>query len=155
MRCESIAFYAMNVSPCAIGRLACKRNNPPHLVDLLKADCMTQPDTLPFSKARIVGDLVYLSGELPVAPGGSIPDGIEAQTARVIRRLEETLQSEGLALCDVVSVTAYLVNPADFAAFNRAYAVAFVDPRPVRTTVRADLMRPGALLELTVVAGRR
>lgn len=66
-------------------------------------------------------------------------------------RIEATLRGEGLTQADVTSVTAYLVNPVDFAAFNRAYAEAFSEPRPVR----ADLMLPGALLELTVIAGRR
>jgi len=112
---------------------------------------MTQ---LPFSRTRTLGSLVFLSGELPLAPDGTVPEGIEAQTALALRRIEATLKSEGLALSDVVSVTAYLVDPADFAAFNRVYADVFVEPRPVRTTVRADLMLPGALLELTVVAGR-
>ena len=82
---------------------------------------MSQTPSLPLSKTRNLGGLVFLSGELPLAP----------------------------------DVTAYLVNPVGFAAFNRAYAEAFSEPRPVRTTVRADLMLPGALLELTVVAGRR
>lgn len=55
----------------------------------------------------------------------------------------------------MVSVTAYLVDAADFAAFNGVYAAAFAQPRPVRTTVRTDLMLPGALVELTVIAQQK
>lgn len=113
---------------------------------------MSAPAALPFSKTRSHGDLVFLSGELPLDTQGGVPEGIEAQTALTLQRIEATLRGEGLTLADVLSVTAYLVNPADFAAFNRAYAKVFTEPRPVRTTVRADLMLPGALLELTVVA---
>lgn len=116
---------------------------------------MSLPPALPFSKTRTLGDLVFLSGDMPIGPDGSVPEGIEAQTALTLQRIVATLKTEGLGLADVVSVTAYLVNPADFPAFNRVYAEAFHEPRPVRTTVRADLMLPGALLELTVVAGRR
>ncbi|MDN4589789.1 RidA family protein [Xenophilus aerolatus] len=115
---------------------------------------MPQAPALPFSKTRRVGELVFLSGELPLVPDGAMPEGIEAQTALTLERIAATLQSEGLGLNDVVSVTAYLVNAADFAGFNRVYAEHFAEPRPVRTTVRADLMLPGALLELTVVASR-
>jgi 2-iminobutanoate/2-iminopropanoate deaminase len=113
---------------------------------------MTQLPVLPFSKVRRAAGLVFLSGDLPIAADGSVPDGIDAQTALTLQRIAATLQGEGLTLADVVSVTAYLVNPADFAGFNRVYAEAFAEPRPVRTTVRADLMRPQALLELTVIA---
>jgi 2-iminobutanoate/2-iminopropanoate deaminase len=113
---------------------------------------MTPLPALPFSKVRRAAGLVFLSGDLPIAADGSVPDGIEAQTTLTLQRITATLQSEGLTLADVVSVTAYLVNPADFAGFNRVYAGAFPQPRPVRTTVRADLMLPKALLELTVIA---
>lgn len=113
---------------------------------------MTQPNTLPFSRTRRAGDLLFLAGELPLQADGTVPEGIEAQTALTLDRIAATLQGEGLALDDVVSITAYLTDPADFAAFNRAYAGRFKPPFPVRTTVRADLMLPGARLELTAVA---
>lgn len=106
----------------------------------------------PLSKVRRGAGQVFLSGELPLLPDGSLPQGIEAQTEQVFQRLEATLRGEGLGLADVVSVTAYLVNPADFAAFNHVYARRMPQPYPTRTTVQANLMMPGALLELTVVA---
>ncbi|SIQ71176.1 RidA family protein [Pseudacidovorax sp. RU35E] len=116
---------------------------------------MTQTSALPFSKVRTVGPLVFLSGELGIAADGSVPAGIEAQTRLCLERITATLASQGLALSDVVSVTAYLVDAPDFAAFNGVYAAAFAEPRPVRTTVRADLMLPGALVELTVIAQQK
>jgi len=116
---------------------------------------MTQATALPFSKTRRSGELVFLSGDLPLGPDGAIPAGIEAQTELTLDRIAATLATEGLDLNDVVSVTAYLIDPADFAAFNRVYAARFSQPYPVRTTVRADLMLPNARLELTVVARAR
>lgn len=110
---------------------------------------------LPLSKVRDCGDLVFLSGELPIGGDAPMPAGIEAQTALTLDRIEATLRGQGLGLDDIVSVTAYLVDAADFPAFNRAYAARFSQPYPVRTTARADLMLPGALLELTAVARRR
>lgn len=115
---------------------------------------MTNATALPFSRSRELGPLVFLSGELPLLPDGSVPEGIEAQTTLTLKRIAATLTTLGLTLADVVSVTAYLTDLDDFAAFNRVYAEAMVEPRPVRTTVRADLMLPGARLELSVVAGR-
>ncbi|KQP37894.1 RidA family protein [Pseudorhodoferax sp. Leaf274] len=113
---------------------------------------MSTPPALPFSKTRRSHGLLFLSGELPLSPDGSVPEGIAAQTALTLARIEATLQGEGLGLADVVSITAYLVDATDFAEFNRVYAAAFGEPRPVRTTVRADLVLPGARLELTAIA---
>ncbi|MDR7151781.1 enamine deaminase RidA (YjgF/YER057c/UK114 family) [Hydrogenophaga palleronii] len=113
---------------------------------------MSTPATPPLSKFRTGGNLVFLSGELPFKEDGGVPEGIEAQTALTIDRIEATLKAQGLGLSDVISVTAYLIDAADFAAFNQVYAQRFQQPYPARTTVRADLMRPGPRLELTAVA---
>lgn len=113
---------------------------------------MTAAPSLPFSKTRPAAGLMFLAGEMPIAADGSVPEGIEAQTALTLDRIAATLAGEGLTLDDVVSMTAYLTDPADFPVFNRAYAARFKMPYPVRTTVRADLMLPGARLELTAVA---
>ena len=76
---------------------------------------MTTPTTPPLSKIRTGGNLVFLSGELPFNADGSVPEGIEAQTALTIDRIEATLKAQGLELGDVISMTAYLTNAADFA----------------------------------------
>lgn len=116
---------------------------------------MTAPSNLPFSKLRLVQGLAFLSGEMPFAADGSIPDGITAQTELVLQRIADTLASAGLDLNDVVQVAVHLVNPADFGSFNEAYRRHFQDPLPVRTTVVASLLAPGALLEVTVTAAQR
>jgi enamine deaminase RidA (YjgF/YER057c/UK114 family) len=112
---------------------------------------MTQIANLPFSKARIANGLVFLSGELPLEADGSIPEGIAAQTHLVLKRIAATLGEAGLTLGDVVSVTVYLTDKADFAGFNQAYREHFQDPLPVRTTVCCDLVL-SARLEISVVA---
>lgn len=116
---------------------------------------MSIPANLPFSKVRRAGGLIHLSGELPFAEDGSIPDGIAAQTDLTLRRIAATLAGEGASLADVVSCTIYLTDTADFAAFNEAYRGHFSDPLPVRTTVQAGLMVPAARIEITVVAEAR
>ena len=109
---------------------------------------------LPFSKLRQARGLVFLSGEMPFAEDGSIPEGIEAQTALVLQRIGATLATVGLGLDDVVQVAVHLVDGADFAAFNAEYRQHFRDPLPVRTTVVASLLAPGARLEVTVTAAQ-
>lgn len=113
------------------------------------------PPALPFSKLRTAQGLVFLSGELPLLDDGSVPEGIAAQTERVLSRIGATLASAGLTLADVVQVAVHLADPADFAAFNAAYRTHFSEPFPVRTTVVAGLLVPGARLEITVTAALR
>lgn len=115
---------------------------------------MSTLSTLPFSKIRKAAGLAFLSGELPFASDGSIPEGITAQTNLTLERIAETLGTEGLSLNDVVSVNVYLTHKQDFAAFNEAYAAHFSDPLPVRATVCTELVAP-ARIEIAVVAALR
>jgi 2-iminobutanoate/2-iminopropanoate deaminase len=109
---------------------------------------------LPFSNTRRAGGLVFLSGELPLLPDGTVPVGIGAQTDFTLSRIAATLASQDLSMADVISCTVYLADKADFRAFNEAYARHFSDPLPVRTTVQAELMLD-AKIEITVIAQAR
>lgn len=109
---------------------------------------------LPFSKVRHSQGLVFLSGELPFAEDGSIPEGIAAQTHLTLTRIQQTLAGECLSLDDVVSVTVYLTDRSDFAAFNQAYAAFFSTNLPVRATVCAGLV-VDARVEISVIAQQR
>jgi len=109
----------------------------------------------PFSLVRRAAGLVFLSGEVPRADDGTIPNGIAAQTDLTLTLIAETLAEQGLSLADVVSCTVYLADKADFAAFNDAYRKHFSDPLPVRTTVQAQLMLEDARIEITAVAKER
>lgn len=110
------------------------------------------PTKLPFSKVRRAAGLVFLAGEIPLDAKGEIPDGIGPQTDLTLSRIAATLAEVGLTLDDVVAVTVHLADHADFAAFNEAYGRRFAAPPPVRTTVEARLLVPGAEVEITVVA---
>lgn len=105
-----------------------------------------------FSKVRRAHGLVFVSGEVAHTPAGVAPLGMAAQTALVLAHLATTLGGEGLGLNDVVQVTVHLRDGQDFAEFDRAYRPHFTAPYPVRTTVVAAPLYPGAGVELTVVA---
>lgn len=99
----------------------------------------------------MVGNTLYLSGQLPA--GGLRDSGVDVQTRSSIERSKAILEAAGLGLADVVSVQAYLVDIADYAAFNRAYMEMFTaTPRPTRTTVVVKELVQGAKVELTMTA---
>jgi len=110
---------------------------------------------VPISPAFSAGELVFLSGQLSVDAQGVLNTGsIEEQTALCLQNLDRVLGLAGLTLKHVVKVNIWLTEVADFAGFNSVYVDYFGDHRPARSTVRSDLMLPGARVEIEAVAKR-
>jgi 2-iminobutanoate/2-iminopropanoate deaminase len=110
----------------------------------------------PYSPGLIVGDWIFLSGQGGFDPdtGQLASDNIAGQTAQTFRNIEALLRSAEAGLDDVVSCLVHLSDLALFDAFNASYEKQFPGPaRPVRTTVRADLVA-GMLVEVTVIASK-
>ena len=111
----------------------------------------------PYSPGIDAGALVFLSGQTPVDPetGALVAGGIAEQTRRCLDNLAEVLAAAGLTLDDVVKANVYLVDMADFAPMNAAYAECFAEPHPARTTVAVAGLPLGARVEIEVIALRR
>lgn len=111
----------------------------------------------PYSPGLVVGDLIFLSGQGGFHPGTGrlVSDDIAGQTGQVFRNIEALLRSAGADLDDVVACLVHISDLALFDEFNAAYEGVFPGPvRPTRTTVRADLVVAGMLVEVTVIAGQ-
>lgn len=108
----------------------------------------------PYSPVVPSGDLVFASGQVAFdADGVLVPGAVEEQTRQVLDNLERCLAAAGCGLDDVVKVTAFLADLADFEAFNRVYAERFSSPYPARSTVGVRLA-DGLLVEVEAVARR-
>ncbi|MFL6752562.1 MAG: RidA family protein, partial [Sphingomicrobium sp.] len=104
---------------------------------------------LPFSDAVRVGDVLYLSGQLGIGPGGKLPDGIEAQTKQTLENIGATLKLAGLSYADVFHCTAMLSDMANWPAMNKVYVTYFAEgKRPARSAFGASGLALGALIEL-------
>jgi reactive intermediate/imine deaminase len=113
----------------------------------------------PFSHAVETDDWVFLTGQMPTLPGedsAPLPDGIEAQTRRVMDNLVIVLRGIGLELSHVVSVRAYLTRfQQDYAPMNAVYRGYFpADRLPARTCIGVTGLARGALVEIDMVARR-
>ena len=113
----------------------------------------------PFSHAVETDGWVLLTGQMPTdpdAPDAALPEGIEAQTRRVMDNLEIILKGVGLDLSQVVQCRCYLTEfERDYAQFNQTYQTYFPDDRrPARTTVGVTALAVGALVEIDCVARR-
>jgi reactive intermediate/imine deaminase len=113
----------------------------------------------PFSHAVEANGWVILTGQMPTdpdAPDAPLPEGIAAQTDRVINNLEIILGELGLDLSHVVQCRCFLTEfERDYAAFNQTYAKHFPENRrPARTTVGVTALAVGALVEIDCIARR-
>jgi 2-iminobutanoate/2-iminopropanoate deaminase len=110
--------------------------------------------TGPFSPALLVSEWVFLSGQGAInAANEIVGETIEAQTELTLQNVEQLLQAAGCELSDVVSVLVHLADLALYPGYNAVYERHFRDPKPVRTTVGANLLK-GLLIEMTVTAQR-
>lgn len=108
----------------------------------------------PYSQAIRTGDLVFLSGQIPLDPkSGQLVEGsITAQTERVLDNLAAVLRASGCSLADVVKTTIFLVDLADFQAVNESYAKRFSSTPPARATVQVSALPKGARVEIEAIA---
>ena len=95
---------------------------------------------------------VFTAGQVGFDPGGTlVGGGIAEQTRQTLANLAACLQAAECTLDDVVKVNVFLLDLADFDAFNEVYGAAFTAPYPARTTVQAGL--PGGILvEIEAIA---
>ena len=109
----------------------------------------------PYSQAVKEGDLIFVSGQLPVDPKtGEFPsDNIQEQTRQSMENIKNVLQEAGYDMDRVLKTTVYLADISDFAAANEVYAEFFTEPYPARSAVAVKTLPKGALVEIEVVAG--
>ncbi len=108
----------------------------------------------PYSQATRAGGLLFTAGQVGFDPstGELVDGGIAEQTERVLLNIRAILQASGLDMANVVKTTVFLVDMADFAAMNTAYAGAFGDHRPARSTVAVAALPRGARVEIEAIA---
>jgi len=119
-----------------------------------------------FPHFRRAGDFIFVSGTSARRADDSIAGverdatgkpvlDIRAQTRAVLENVRDILTSADASLADVVEVSTYLVNMADFNGYNEVYSEFFGYQGPARTTVAvAQLPHPQLLIEIKAIAYR-
>jgi 2-iminobutanoate/2-iminopropanoate deaminase len=108
----------------------------------------------PYSPALKVGNLLFLSGQIPLDPAtGHLVEGdIRAQTTRVLQNMGELLRAGGAEFSAVVRTTVFLTDLADFAVMNEIYATYFSPPYPARSTVQVARLPRDVRVEIDAIA---
>ena len=113
----------------------------------------------PYSHAVEEDGWLFITGQLATDPDDDsrpVPDGIEAQTHRVMDNLKRVLRGVGSGLEQVVMVRVFLTAfERDYAPFNDIYRTYFASGRlPARTTVGVTALARGGLIEIDLIARR-
>jgi 2-iminobutanoate/2-iminopropanoate deaminase len=113
----------------------------------------------PTSHAVAADGWLFVTGQMPTDPADDsapLPEGIEAQTRRVIENLKLVLAGAGSALDRIVFARVYLTHfERDYAPMNRVYQSYFAPDRlPARTCVGVTGLARGALVEIDLLACR-
>jgi len=108
----------------------------------------------PYSPAVKVGNMVFLSGSIPLDPlsGQLVAGGIVEQTTRVMENIKSLLDAAGADFRHVVRTTVYMIDLAEFAAMNGVYATYFAAPFPARSTVQVVRLPRDVRVEIDVIA---
>jgi len=113
----------------------------------------------PYSQAVSAGDFLFLSGQIPLRPDGSMVEGsIEEQTEQVMENILAVLKATDLDIKNIIKTTIYLIDLKDFEKVNEVYGSYFeresylkANP-PARATVQVVGLPKGAKIEIEVVA---
>ncbi|MGH8162087.1 MAG: RidA family protein [Gammaproteobacteria bacterium] len=111
----------------------------------------------PFSHAVRVGPFLFVTGQMPTDPRDDtrpLPEGITAQTKRVVENLRIVLEAIGFGLEHIVQARIYLTHfERDYAALNETWRSFFPPQRlPARTCIGVTGLARGALVEIDLVA---
>ncbi len=108
----------------------------------------------PYSQAIRTGELVFVSGQVALTPGGAemVGSSIQEQTEQVFANLRAILEEAGTSLDRLVKTTVFLASFDDFQGMNAVYARHVGDAPPARATVEVAALPSGALVEIEAVA---
>ena len=108
----------------------------------------------PYSQAIKVGELVFVSGQLPIDPatGAFAEGGIKELTRQSLTNMKAILEEAGTSMANVVKTTVFLADMNDFAAMNEVYAEFFAAPFPARSAVAVKTLPKDALVEIECIA---
>jgi len=108
----------------------------------------------PYSPATKAGNAVYVSGMLAMDSDGKLvgENDIKTQTQKVLESIKAVLEAAGGSLQDITFNHIFLADMSDYAGMNEVYRKHFPAAPPARYCIRADLVKPGFLIEIASVA---
>ncbi len=108
----------------------------------------------PYSQAIKTGNLMFLSGQVPIDPAtGKLVEGdAAAQAAQCCKNVLAILESQGMTAANLVKVTVFITDITTFGSVNEVYKQYITDPCPARSCVEVSALPLGAKVEIEAIA---
>jgi 2-iminobutanoate/2-iminopropanoate deaminase len=107
----------------------------------------------PYSQAVIAGNLVFVSGQLPLDPAtGQMPDSASEQARQSLSNIKAILEAAGSSMDKALRLGVFMTDLSEFQEMNEIYATFFSGAYPTRSTVQVAALPKGAKLEIEAVA---
>ena len=108
----------------------------------------------PYSQAVRAGNLLFVSGQIPVDPatGEVVEATIQAQAQRSLENVKAVLAAAGASLDNVVKTTVFLKDMDDFVEMNRIYKTFVTADCPARSAVQVAKLPKDVLVEIEAIA---
>ncbi len=108
----------------------------------------------PYSQAVRVGNLIFISGQLPIDPatGAFAGEDIKAQTRQSLTNIKNILASEGASMDQVVRAGVFMKDLSQFGEMNQVYGSFFEKDCPARSAVEVARLPKDALVEIEAIA---
>lgn len=114
----------------------------------------TAPEVIgPYSQAIKVGNIVFLSGQIPLNPETKqlVTNDIEAEIHQVFKNLRSVAEAAGGTLANVVKLSIFLTDLGHFSIVNSVMSDYFVEPYPARSTVEVSALPKGVSVEMDAI----
>lgn len=108
----------------------------------------------PYSQAIISNGLVFTSGQIPINPilGRIEQVEIKSQVRQVLKNIEVVLEAAGTQLANIVKLTVFMVDLADFSKLNEVFLEFFPERQPARSAFQVSRLPLDALVEIEAIA---
>lgn len=118
--------------------------------------CEKAPQAIgPYSHANIAGNLVFVSGQLPVKDGVLEKEDISKATRNCMENIANILESAGSSLAEAVKLTIYLTDMKQFSLVNEAYGQFFEGNYPSRVCIEVAALPQGVPVEIDCIAVKK
>lgn len=106
----------------------------------------------PYSQAIDLGELVFTSGQIPVAPDGTVSEDVAEQARQCLENLKAVLEAAGSGMDKVVKTAVFIMDMGQFGTINEVYQQYFTQPYPARSCVQVAQLPKGVAIEIEAVA---
>ncbi len=107
----------------------------------------------PYSPALKVGNLLFISGQIPLKSDGSmVENNFEEEVHQVLINIGELLKAAGLGYEDLVKVGIFTTDLSQFDLINRIYSEYVKEPYPARAAIEVPRLPKNARIEMEAIA---